>query len=276
MSIKSAQSKITTIQREIEQLHKKLGNEASKEAQKTKQISNAQSAMSRTKSMSTLKNKANEIDRLNRDIAAIQKRKADCQKKIGDKTVKLHAAQNDLMKEQAKQQKSVSSRLKNLTGGQSAFATTRIAELSSTMDKQAEPVEYDAFISHASEDKDEVVRELAQSLSELGFKIWYDEFTLRVGDSLRKSIDTGLANARFGIVVLSPDFFAKQWTEYELNGLVAKEMVGGKVVLPIWHRVSKDDVLKYSPPLADKMGLSTSIFTIQELAEKLSEVLTGE
>lgn len=117
---------------------------------------------------------------------------------------------------------------------------------------------------------------MANALTDLGFQIWYDEFTLRVGDSLRKSIDKGLANSRFGIVVLSPDFFAKRWTEYELNGLVAKEMSEDKVVLPIWHRVSKDDVLKYSPTLADKIGLSTAIFTINELADNLAEVLNGE
>jgi len=136
--------------------------------------------------------------------------------------------------------------------------------------------EYDAFISHASEDKDCIVRELAESLTNQGFRIWYDEFALRVGDSLRKLIDEGLANSRFGIVILSPNFFAKQWTEYELNGLVAREMVGGKVVLPIWHNVSKHDVLAFSPSLADKIGISTSTNTIAEIAEKLSEVLHGE
>lgn len=135
--------------------------------------------------------------------------------------------------------------------------------------------EHDAFISHASEDKEELVRPLADALIRAGHDIWYDEFALSVGDSLRKSIDKGLANSRFGIVVLSPDFFAKQWTEYELNGLVAKEMQGGKVILPIWHRVSKDQVLRYSPTLADKLALNTALFTVDELAEKLGEVISS-
>src|ERR1051325_3140270 len=79
------------------------------------------------------------------------------------------------------------------------------------------PADYDAFICHASEDKDDLVRPLAEGLMKLGHKIWYDEFQLRVGDSLRRSIDKGLARSRFGIVVLSPSFFAKNWPQYELR-----------------------------------------------------------
>lgn len=113
---------------------------------------------------------------------------------------------------------------------------------------------YDAFISHASEDKRKVVKPLAIALVRLGFRVWYDEFELTVGDSLRQSIDKGLATSRFGIIVLSSAFFAKNWPQYELNGLTAKEMDGHKVILPVWHGVTKADVLSYSPPLADKVA----------------------
>jgi len=98
---------------------------------------------------------------------------------------------------------------------------------------------------------------------------------LKVGDSLRRSIDKGLANSRFGIVILSPNFFAKNWTQYELDGLVAKEMTGGKVILPIWHKVSKDEVMSYSPSLADRFALNTATNTIEELAQELGKVLRG-
>jgi len=121
--------------------------------------------------------------------------------------------------------------------------------------------------------RDQTANYHRHALRQAGHNIWYDEFSLTVGDSLRKSIDKGLANSQFGIVVLSPAFFDKQWTEYELNGLVAKEIEGGKVILPIWHKVSKDQVLQFSPTLADKLALNTAMFTIQELASKLSEAL---
>ena len=116
---------------------------------------------------------------------------------------------------------------------------------------------WDLFISHASEDKDELVRPIAQALATFGARVWYDEFTLNIGDSLSRAIDDGLSQSRFGLVVLSPSFFAKDWPEYELRGLVAKELGRSKVILPIWHNVDRDDVLKYSPPLADKMALQS-------------------
>ena len=70
--------------------------------------------------------------------------------------------------------------------------------------------EWDVFISHASEDKDDFVRPLADALRARGFSVWFDELTLKVGDSLRRSIDRGLARSRFGVVVVSPNFLNKE------------------------------------------------------------------
>ncbi len=132
-----------------------------------------------------------------------------------------------------------------------------------------EHIGYDAFISHASEDKVKVVKPLANALKKRGYRIWYDEFELRVGDSLRHSIDKGLISSRYGIVVLSPSFFDKDWPQYELDGLAAREIGGRKVILPIWHGVSREDVLAYSPPLADKVALSTDRLSIRKIASAL-------
>ena len=85
-----------------------------------------------------------------------------------------------------------------------------------------------------------------------------------------------MSSSRYGIVVLSESFFSKNWPQYELNGLVAREMHGGKVILPIWHKVSKDEVLKFSPTLSDKVALNTSIYSVAEIAEKLAEVLSDK
>ena len=68
-----------------------------------------------------------------------------------------------------------------------------------------------AFISHASEDKDAVARPLAEMLSAEGLDVWYDEYTLQPGDSLRQSIDAGLAETQLGLVILSDHFFANKW-----------------------------------------------------------------
>lgn len=132
---------------------------------------------------------------------------------------------------------------------------------------------YDVFISHASEDKAEVARPLADLLVERGLKVWYDEFTLTIGDSLRRSVDRGLASSRFGVIILSPDFFRKEWPQAELDGLVSKQRASGdKVILPVWHRLTKDGVLAASPTLADLKALSTAVMTMAEIANEIAAV----
>ena len=135
--------------------------------------------------------------------------------------------------------------------------------------------EFDVFISHASEDKDAVVRALAHALDEEhGLRVWYDEFELRIGDSLRRKIDAGISRSRFGVVVLSQAFFAKNWSQYELDGLVVREMSGGKqIILPLWHNISKNEIIEQSPSLADKVALQTATSTIDEIAEQIAAVV---
>ena len=134
---------------------------------------------------------------------------------------------------------------------------------------------FDVFVSHASEDKEALVRPLAAALAQHGFKVWYDEFELKVGDSLSKSIDHGLANSSYGIVVLSLAFFSKNWPQYELEGLTARQMVGEKVVLPIWHEITRDDILRYSPSLADKLAIDSKTTTIQQMVLSVASVING-
>jgi TIR domain len=116
---------------------------------------------------------------------------------------------------------------------------------------------WDVFISHAGEDKEAIAHPLADALVEHGFAVWYDMFTLKLGDSLRESISRGLAESRFGVVILSKHFFAKHWPKQELNGLAAIEVGGEKVILPLWHGVTYADVLNFSPILADRKAIST-------------------
>ena len=133
--------------------------------------------------------------------------------------------------------------------------------------------DYDVFISHAAEDKDEVVRPLAAALQEQGLSVWYDELALRIGDSLRRKIDAGIANSRFGVVVLSEHFFAKQWPQYELDGIVTMHSTGKQGILPIWHKLTKDQVIAQSPPLADTIARNTTESTIVEIAAEIAEVI---
>ncbi|WP_291163179.1 toll/interleukin-1 receptor domain-containing protein [Gemmatimonas sp. UBA7669] len=118
---------------------------------------------------------------------------------------------------------------------------------------------YDLFICHASEDKSTIARALAESLVAQDLAVWYDEYSLLIGDSIRQAIDRGLSESRFGVVILSPAFFAKRWTQYELDGIVNREMIAPtSVLLPVWHNVTADIVAAYSPSLAGRVGADTS------------------
>lgn len=134
---------------------------------------------------------------------------------------------------------------------------------------------YDAFISHATEDKESFVNEFVEELKNRTVKVWVDALRIQWGDSLRKSIDEGLKKSHFGVVVISPHFIAKGWTQYELDGLFEREMSGGKVVLPIWHNITKSEVQKFSPSLAGRKAMTTGIMTAGEIADELVKLLSN-
>lgn len=133
--------------------------------------------------------------------------------------------------------------------------------------------QHDVFISHASDDKDSIVRDIANALVAEGLQVWYDDFALRIGDSLRQKIDQGLARSRVGLVVFSEAFFRKGWANYELDGIVSRSVSGEQVLLPIWHGVTKNEVMEYSPSLADKVARSTATHTVEEIAAEIAELI---
>ncbi len=277
MSTDSIRRQIESSQRDIQSLQRRLTQKAKDEASKTGRIASINRSITKNTSLPSLQSKQRQIQGLENDIARIQNDKADLTRRIADKTARLHKYQQDLYKEQEREQKrflqSIERRDRDERRRQHELineARFAVGPPEANVDDR-EQMDYDAFISHASEDKGDLVRPLAETLRNSGLTIWYDESELTVGDSLRRSIDKGLSRSRFGIVVLSPSFFAKDWPQYELDGLVAKEMTGGKVILPLWHKVSKNEVMQYSPTLADRVALNTAMYTIEELASELAK-----
>jgi hypothetical protein len=132
--------------------------------------------------------------------------------------------------------------------------------------------EWDVFISYAGENK-ATASEMAAELEALGIRAWFAQTELTIGMGLRRSIDYGLAHSRFGVVLLSHEFFAKEWPQRELDGLVALQVSGRQRVLPIWHGLSHDDMLRYSPTLADTVAARTSDSTIKEIAAEIARVV---
>jgi hypothetical protein len=133
-------------------------------------------------------------------------------------------------------------------------------------------VSFDIFICHASEDKTPFVRTLAELLVQAGLRVWYDEFSLKVGDSLRQAIDKGLRESRYGVVVLSKAFFAKKWPQAELDGLFEREPLDRKVILPVWYGVEHKDVKEASPILAGRVA-ALGIEGLDRVVERLLDVI---
>src|SRR6266404_4892838 len=117
---------------------------------------------------------------------------------------------------------------------------------------------WDVFISHATEDKALVAEPLARALKNAGLSVWYDQFELKLGDRLVRSINNGLSKSRFGIAILSPAFFKKRWPLLELDGLAQREEGGRKVILPVWYNVTEHEVRAESLLLADRIAAKWS------------------
>lgn len=274
------QAQIDRLSKQLADLRKADAQEAKKEADLIAKRNQASAAASRAKSTSAIQSSLKDIERSSKDLASVQKRRADIAGKIADSSKSLQSYEVKKAAEDEKARKKIADEQRKLIREREAHERRLTAEIRSravperlasvpAVDQEL----YDFFISHASEDKDGFVRELAEVLHVGGAKVWYDEFSLRVGDSLRRNIDRGLTNSRFGVVVLSEAFFRKEWTNKELDGLVALETQGQMRILPIWHKVSKDEVARYSPTLADKVALNTSLKSITEIAEDLMILL---
>ena len=265
---------------DIAALRKADASEAKKEAEQASKLNRATILASRAGSASTLQSKLNECERAQKNLAAIQKKRADIGGKIANKSKSLHAYEERQTREDSNAQKKMIQEQKKLIRERenherkiSLELRGRAEMISSKIPEIPDSEGYDFFISHASEDKDSFVRSLSDALSSKGAKVWYDELTLQVGDSLRRNIDKGLSSSQFGVVVLSESFFRKEWPNRELDGLVALEVQGQSRILPIWHKVSKEEVSSYSPSLADKVALNTSIMNVDEIADKLMNLI---
>lgn len=129
------------------------------------------------------------------------------------------------------------------------------------------------FISHASEDKEAIAKPLAQALRRVGVNIWYDEYSLQLGDSLTRSIEAGLAECDYGIVIISPNFLSKEWTERELAGLSAKQTYNNKVILPILHNLTHKELKEKKPILSDLLSIQSDV-PLSELVSKILEIVS--
>lgn len=127
--------------------------------------------------------------------------------------------------------------------------------------------EYDVFISHANKDKDELIEDLYQSLKLLGVNIFYDKESLEWGDNWKNRILNGTQNAEFAIIVISSNFFDREWTERELNEFLNRQNRNGqKLILPILHNITAEQLKEKYPSVADIQAISSNKYSCDQIA----------
>lgn len=256
--------------------------ETRNEADKTRRINDIERSITKYTSASIVQSKQRQIQGLRNDLVKIATSKAAITQKIAEKRRQRSIAAQNLQKEelaaskraeksQRELQKNYEHRIAELTSQLVQNISTQVATTHLYSETGSE--EYDVFLSHASEDKESFVDELYDELTQAGIKVWYDAINIQWGDSLRAKIDNGLKKSKYGIVVLSSHYLKKGWTQYELDGLFEREMVGGKTILPIWHNISKKEVQDFSPPLSNRAALNSSLLTPREISMELIKLL---
>lgn len=276
----SAEAEVGRLRSAIATLHAKIADQASKASTANARSARARQGAAKSKVESGVASKLREAERLERAARDADKRRADLEQQMAARSKALARAESRLARERTTQNRVLSRLERDLSSLEGQFrpefpASSRPTGIGARGD--SDEARHDVFISHASEDKDDIARPLAELLRDRGLDVWFDELALTVGDSLRRRIDIGLRDSLFGVVILSPEFFRKGWTQAELDGLVARERAHGhKVILPVWHRVTKDDVLASSPTLADKVALNSSVMTLEQMADAISAVVRPE
>lgn len=275
---------IDRIRRDIASLRDQDVREAKKASDAQTKIARISAEMSRA-TASRAANLSRDAERVQKELTSATTKRADIANRVAAKHRDIDRYEKQLFSEEDRDRKraaEVEARDRKVRERRIRELEARVANqqrqsvrnaLATVSTSDTAPTAHDIFISHATEDKDDIVRALAEALRAAGVEVWYDEFSLKVGDSLRRKIDQGLASSRFGLVVLSPFFFAKEWPQRELDGLVQLEIAGRARILPIWHKVTRDEVASFSPTLADKVALNTTTMTIDEIVRKLVKAM---
>jgi hypothetical protein len=262
---------VKRLESDITSISKKIDTQKSKEVKAIEKISRAQKKLMTAKTTSTVNSAQREYQSASKELTSAQAEQVKLSQQLANKSKNHTNKRSGLVKAQAKEREQYQKEMEKLQ--QEALATQRshIQELIETdvngtfLDKQ-----YDVFISHASEDKDDFVEPLARALQIASINTWYDSDQIGWGQSIRQSIDRGLINSRFCIIVLSPSFLKKYWTNYELNGIFQKDATtDGSVILPIWHNVTRDEIQKKNLTLTDMLAMNTALHSTEDIVESL-------
>lgn len=283
MSVEQRQREVNNLDKEISSLEQKKAKVDMEISSLRGKIISTQKSITKNTSSSVLNMKLKQIELDETKIETKSKESSYLGKSIADKRIKRNDAYLKLQKEQQAEAKK-----KDLENQRLLVSyQNRINELQEKLVQDIKPTveifedysaEFDVFVSHASEDKSTFVDEFVEELENQGLSVWYDTKKIKWGDSLRGRIDEGLSKSRFGVVILSPNYIneEKYWTKTELNALFQVESINGKTILPIWHNLTKKQLMAYSPIIADRKAMNTASMTPEEIAIQLKELLAPD
>ena len=269
-------SQINRLEKEIANLDRDAAVADKKQADLIGKINKAHNAVNKATNISSAKSKSREVEQASKSLADITKKQSDISAKRARESKNLldykqrQARVDETARKKADSDQRKLMRDRELHQRHMVLENSRRSWAIPTQTSEEQSAKtYDFFICHASEDKDDLVRKLAELLKANGASVWYDEFTIMVGSKLRREIDRGLVNSRFGIVVVSEHFFAKEWPQKELDGLFSMDTEEQSRILPIWHKVTKEKVTQHSPILAGIFALNTGTQSTEKIADEL-------
>lgn len=162
--------------------------------------------------------------------------------------------------------------------GKTYFDDKAIAEERAKNNRMAENEDvrkqYDVFISHASKDKNVYVDSLNAAVRKLGLNIFYDTDVLSWGDNWKQVILDGTKSSEFAIIVISNNFFDREWTERELGEFLSRQNENHqKIVLPLLYGISLNELKEHYPELGNIQCVSADEHNIEEIVILLAREL---
>ena len=133
---------------------------------------------------------------------------------------------------------------------------------------------YAVFVSHSSEDKVDYVDDLVEEIKALGITVFYDTDVISWGDNLKERIDIGLKTCELAVIVISPSYFGREWTEYEIQMLLQRQSSEKtKLIMPILYNTTKEEFVKHYPLLKDILFKYSKSQSKKKLAQELKKEL---
>lgn len=278
MSLENLRGQLEQIDKVLVKTNRDLAESVRRVARENENITRIKKSITKNTSISLLQSKNRQIETHSREIDRQTRKQVDLQKKIANLTAKKVDVEQKIRIEESKVNKALNDEInvvKKLNQELLAQVEKERQEKLEAIQKKAEILasldkEFDVFISHASEDKTEFVEPLSKTLTEHNISNFYDKESIDWGDSIPTKIDKGILHSKICLLVISPNFIRKRWTQREKDAFM---MLDEKKILPIWHKVSKDEVQNFSPTIAAINALNTADNTLEEIATKLQKFL---